>query len=252
MTAPLKQIQTRFNKASRLYDNVATVQRNAAEFLVDKLLKHPNFAPQTVLDLGTGTGYIPALLLPKFQQSSFYLNDIAEEMIEVCKAKFAKMTNIYYLIGDMMALNADRYDCVISNLALQWTHDLEHTLKFFHAKSSHVFAFSTLLEGTFQEWENIIQQYQSIQLLIYPKAEELINLCTQLKKPDQLFEFWLMDAPLSFGSNTAFMHYIKSLGASSSSHLIQLSHLKKLIKAPSQNLTVTYKIFFGIFRTISE
>ncbi|MCZ2204441.1 methyltransferase domain-containing protein [Bartonella sp. A05] len=251
MTAQLKQIQARFNKASQSYDNVATIQKNTAEFLINKLFKHQNFIPQTVLDLGTGTGYIPELLLPRFHQSSFYLNDIADEMLKVCKAKFAKATNIYYLPGDMLKLNADIYDYVISNLALQWVDDLHYAIKFFYSKSSHVFAFSTLLDGTFEEWENILNQYQPIQTLNYPKAEELIDLCTKLKKQDQIFEFWLMDVPLSFDNPAAFMGYLKSLGASSSSNLMDLCNLKKLLKAECENLTVTYKIFFGIFRKIS-
>jgi len=144
MTLKLKQIQTRFNKASRSYDDVAIVQKNAAKFLVDKLFNHQNFIPKTVLDLGSGTGYITELLLKKFPKSSFYLNDIADEMVAVCKAKFSQATNIYYLPGDMMRLNTDIYHCVVSNLALQWVSNLEDALRFFCSKSSNVFAFSTL------------------------------------------------------------------------------------------------------------
>jgi malonyl-CoA O-methyltransferase len=93
MIEQLKQMQTRFNRASKSYDDVACVQKDAAGFLVGKLLKYQNFIPQTVLDVGTGTGYIPELLLEKFPEASFYLNDIALEMLEVCKGKFAKTQN---------------------------------------------------------------------------------------------------------------------------------------------------------------
>ena len=229
MTPQLKQIQTRFNKASRSYDDVAIVQKNAAKFLVGKLFNHQNFIPKTVLDLGSGTGYITELLLKKFPKSSFYLNDIADEMLAVCKAKFAKAANIYYFPGDMLKLNADIYDCVISNLALQWVGNLEDALSFFCSKSSNVFAFSTLLEGTFEEWENIINKYQPIQIMNYPRAEELISLCNELKRHDQIFEFWLMDFPLSFDDPVGFMRYLKSLGASAPGNLVHLSNLKKLL-----------------------
>ena len=243
----IKQIQTRFNKASKSYDDVACVQKRAAEFLVDKLLKHQYFIPQTILDVGTGTGYITELLLQNFPRSSFYLNDIASEMLETCKAKFGKTTNIHYLPGDMINLDKDLYDCVITNLALQWSQDLEHSINFLHSKSSNVFAFSTLLDKTFEEWENIINKYQTIQIMNYPKAELLINLCNRLKRHDQVFEFWLMDFPLSFDNPKAFMSYLKLLGASASSNLVHLSSLKKLLKDQHNNLIVTYKVFFGIF-----
>ncbi len=251
MIEQLKQIQTRFNKASKSYDDVAWVQKDAARVLVDKLLNHQNFIPQTVIDVGTGTGYITELLLEKFPEASFYLNDIALEMLEVCKAKFAKTQNISYLPGDMLELDADLYDCVISNLALQWSADLQYAINLLHSKSSNIFAFSTLLDGTFEEWHNIISEYQSTKILDYPKAEELISLCNKLKRNGQDFEFWLMDFSLSFENPASFMRYLKSLGASAPDNMVHLSNLKKLLKATNQNLTVTYKIFFGIFRRIS-
>lgn len=247
MIEQLKKIQIRFNKASKSYDNVATVQKYTAEFLVDKILMNQNFIPKTILDLGSGTGYIPEILLKKFPTSSFYLNDIANEMLEVCKSKFAKFRNIYYLPGDMLDLNNNFYDYVVSNLALQWTPDLQYTIKFLHDKSCNTFAFSTLLAGTFEEWNDIIKRYQSIKILDYPKAEELIILCNKIKRQDQTFEFWLMDYPLSFDNPRAFMHYLNLLGASTSNNLVHLSHLKKLLKNEDQSLIATYKVFFGIF-----
>jgi malonyl-CoA O-methyltransferase len=61
----------------------------------------------------------------------------------------------------------------------------------------------------------------------------------------------LMDCPLSFENPVSFMRYLRSLGASEPRNLVHLSNLKKLIKAEAQSLTVTYKIFFGMFRRIS-
>lgn len=252
MIEQIKQIQKCFNRASKSYDDVAWVQKDAARFLVNKLLEHQDSIPQTFLDVGTGTGYIPELLLEKFPKSSFYLNDIAGEMLEVCKAKFAKTQNIYYLPGDMLKLDSDLlYDCVISNLALQWSTDLQYAVNFLHSKSTNVFAFSTLLDGTFEEWHYIINRYQSTQILDYPQAEDLISLCNKLKRNGQDFKYWLMDYPLSFDNPMCFMRYLKSLGASAPGNLVRLSSLKKLLKAESQSLTVTYKIFFGMFRRIN-
>ena len=252
MIVQFNQIQTRFNKASKSYDDVAHVQKDAARFLVNKLFEHQDFIPLTVLDVGTGTGYIPELLLEKFPKSSLYLNDIADDMLEICKAKFAKAQNIYYLPGDLLDLDTELYDCVISNFALQWSPDLQYAINFLNSKSSNIFAFSTLLDGTFEEWQNIIHRYQSTQILDYPKAEELIRLCNKLKKNGQDFECWLMDCPLSFENPVGFMRYLKTLGATVPSNPVHLSNLKKILKAESQNLAITYKIFFGIFKRISE
>jgi malonyl-CoA O-methyltransferase len=251
MTCQLKQIQRRFNKASQSYETVANIQKEAAKFLVDKLLLIENFKPKTLLDVGTGTGYLPALLLPHLNQSSFYLNDIAEAMLRICQEKFSEFKQVHYLEGDMMALNSTSYECVMSNFALQWAPDLQKTVEFLKAKSEKFFAFSTLLEGTFEAWEKQIQQYQPIQFMPYPTAEALIKLCDTLKKPQECFEYWLLDIPLAFDSPSSFMRYLQLLGASGASALVNQRYLKRLLKAEAEGFTVMYKIFFGIFRSVS-
>jgi len=248
---PNNKIQANFNAASRSYDGVARVQRKAAGFLVKKLLKIRNFNPKTILDLGTGTGYIPELLIQIYPESFYYLNDIAGEMLEVCKLKFTGCPKVVYLHGDMEKLNVDTFDVVISNFALQWVDNLSKVLENFYAKSSEVFAFSTLVDGTFQEWEIILNQYQDIALQKYPAAEELINYCNALKD-DHLFEYWVMDAPLFFDHPLNFMRYLKLLGASASKGKMGLNALKALLNRRKKGLTVSYKILFGIFKKIGK
>lgn len=116
-------MQSYFNKASHSYDGVAHIQKKSAQFLVEKLCECPAFNPKTLLDLGTGTGYIPELLLPRLPECTFHLNDLSNEMLTVCQSKFSQYFNIHYLPEDMLHLNADIYDCIISNLALQWMDD---------------------------------------------------------------------------------------------------------------------------------
>ena len=87
-------IQNNFNKASTSYDFVATIQKQAALFLVEKVLESKIKRPKTILDLGTGTGYITEFLLKSFPNSAYLLNDIADKMLEVCKSKFVHYKNV--------------------------------------------------------------------------------------------------------------------------------------------------------------
>ena len=96
----------------------------------------------------------------------------------------------------MLTLNSDIYECVISNFALQWVDDLECALKFLCSKSAEVFAFSTLVDGTFKEWEILLNKYQPMHLLKYPQADKQFSLPGRkaLLKSDMEYELVLIDA----------------------------------------------------------
>ncbi|MEG0036617.1 MAG: methyltransferase domain-containing protein [Victivallaceae bacterium] len=249
MKSLIDKIRINFNKAGCSYDFVATVQKQCAEFLVDHLLKIRDFNPKSILDLGTGTGYIPELLLNKYCDSYYYLNDIAEDMLRLCKAKLSRYPNINYLHGDMLKLKFDDFDLIISNFALQWLSDLENALRLFHSKSKNVFAFSTLLSGTFREWGTVLREYQNIKLRNYPSLEKLVGICNGIKKNNQIFEYRFKKISLSFDGFVTFMRYLKLLGASSFKESMKIGNLKSLIKQDQwKEFRVTYNVFFGIFR----
>ncbi len=246
----LKTVKTRFNKASLSYDEVSKAQQISADILISKILELKPSAPKKILDLGTGTGYIPKILISKFKETDFYLNDIAEQMLEKCKNNFSSNANVHYLPGDMMLLEKENYDWIISNLAFQWMDDLESALKFFHAQASDIFAFSTIAFGTFSEWEDILNKYEDCKLKQYPTNLELIKMCNKIKDQNESFEFDMVNIPLKFNSAAQFMHYLKNLGASATPcNGLSIKSLRSLLKEELDiNLTVSYKIFFGIFR----
>ena len=93
------KIKNHFNRAGNSYDKVACVQKQSAGLLVKKLQSFDSSSyPQTILDLGTGTGYIPEILLPHYQNSLYTLNDIAPKMIEIVENKFLDRDNFITLI----------------------------------------------------------------------------------------------------------------------------------------------------------
>lgn len=237
-------IRSNFNKAAISYDRVAYVQRQTAEFLVEKLLEIQIKPPKRILDLGTGTGYVPELLLKHFPTSSYLLNDIADRMLEVCKSKFSHHDNFAFINSDMTKLEIEDYNLVINNLSLQWIDDLWNTIKKFYA-NSEVFAFSTLLKGTFQEWEKVINLYDEIVLNQYPTVQELIDYCNSIKGKGK-FHYWVKEIIITFETPLLFMRYIKHLGASSTTKQMSVSNLKALLNSNYKPLTVSYKIFFGI------
>ncbi len=242
-----KKIRNYFNKASNSYENVAYVQRQSAEFLVEKLLEVNDIYPQTILDLGTGTGYIPELLIKYYPKSLYRLNDIAPKMLEVCSSKFINHDNLRFSIGDMENIDFSYHQLIISNFALQWADDLWKILQKFHQKSD-IFAFSCLLNGTFQEWQNILSSYKIFVVKQYPKEQELVAYCNKLSGLNDKCYFWSKDFQITFPNYFAFMKYLKNLGAGINVDNLPLSVSRSLIEKHNDELTVSYKVFFGILK----
>lgn len=240
-----RHIQGNFSRASSSYDNVAFVQKECAAKLVN-LLKScfPEFHPQSILDLGTGTGYIPEILFSSFPQSKFTLNDISSSMLAKTKEKLAVYKEIALILGDMETLDFGLHDLIVSNLALQWVYNLKKMIKKSY-DSSNVFVFSCLLDGTFNEWSRIFtKSLLPTPTHQYPSKQELESYLLHLK-PKRYFSD-SQEFTLCFPSASEFIRYLKNLGANLSSQTIPLSDLRKVVQTYIGKIHVTYKVFFGV------
>lgn len=240
-----RKIQQNFNQASNSYDLVATVQKECAKKLIVELIKNfPHFQPSSILDLGTGTGYIPELLLPIFPKSTYTLNDIAPTMLEKAKEKLHAYKNLNFHLADIERSNFGFYPLIISNLALQWMNNLNNTLKKLY-NHSDVFAFSCLLEGTFEEWANMFQSLP-LPTYSYPSRQSLESYLLSLQPKERFFD--VQEFSLTFTSLFAFIHYLKKLGAHTSHQKVSLASLRQLLQSYQNEFTITYKVFFGLLK----
>lgn len=240
-----RYIQDNFSRASSSYDNVAFVQKECAVKLVNLLKSYfPEFHPRSVLDLGTGTGYIPEILFSSFPQSKFTLNDISPSMLAKTKEKLVVYKEAAFILGDMETLDFGLHDLVISNLALQWVCNLKKMIKKSY-NSSSVFVFSCLLDGTFNEWTRIFTE-SSLPVPTYrhPSKRELEGYLLYLKPKRYFFDS--QEFTLCFPSASEFIRYLKNLGANLSSQTIPLSDLRKVVQTYTNKINVTYKVFFGV------
>lgn len=244
-----EKIQQRFNTASHSYDQVATIQKECAQMLACELIATwPDFYPATILDLGTGTGYLPQVLLPYFPQSQFTLNDLSPAMLARAQEKTNFSSQFQFQLGDIETSEFAFHDLIVSNLALQWMNNLETTLKRFYCHSK-IMAFSCLLDGTFKEWDSLLQ-YHGVQTsaLIYPTDQQLKYFLLSLNPADYVFT--TREFKMTFDNARAFMDYLQQLGASVSQTVVPFSQMKNLIKGPNQPFDVTYQVFFGILKRV--
>lgn len=239
------QVWQHFHRASSSYDDVARTQRECAALLTGLLERIlPDFAPSSILDLGTGTGYIPELLLKKFPASLYSLNDIASGMLERAKQKFGADDRFSFVLGDMESVDFSSHDLIISNFALQWADDFEATIAKLHQKSE-VLAFSCLLDGTFEEWRKLFEgKSLPIPTYQYPSQARLEEFLLSLKPEEYSFE--ARDYKITFPNALSFMRHLKQLGASTPNHAISLRDLRELIITNDREIAVTYKVFFCI------
>lgn len=240
-------IQQRFNAASGFYDDVAEVQQRCAEFLVAQLFeKWPDLSVHSILDLGTGTGFMPQLLFSKCPESHFTLNDLSPEMLHRARQKLGSDARIKYILGNLETTAFSFHELILSNLALQWANDIQQTIQS-HYMNSNRLAFSCLLDGTFAEWGALFKlhgTYSPVQQ--YPTEKILEDFLLTLAP--QTHSFTIREFSLPFENAQSFMLYLKKLGASHSAIAPSLSILKRVLKAQQNPFEVTYRVFFGVLK----
>jgi len=129
---PNKNLVARsFGRAAAHYDDVAVLQRQTGDELLDRL-SLVTLQPERVLDLGVGTGRNLALLGERYPKAELLAVDIAPAMLHQSKTNFNQTQGLkrwlpnsqkpMYLAGDAenLPLADNSVDLVFANLALQW------------------------------------------------------------------------------------------------------------------------------------
>jgi malonyl-CoA O-methyltransferase len=245
---PIKRkIQEKFSAASHTYNDVAHVQKESALILVKNLHEFiTGFNPKTILDLGTGTGYLTEALLQHYPSSFYSLNDIAPGMISFVQNKFKHHSKFSFYESDMENGNFEPHNLIVSNLSMQWVESLEKTIQKFYSKSD-VFSFSSLLDGTFREWNNILKNFGLPSALKqYPTENNLTNFLYRLGTKNH--HFYVKEFQVNFNNIRSFFNYLKKLGASASDTKIPFQEMVRIIKNHNLGFSITYKIFFAVVK----
>jgi len=158
MDSNKRAIKAAFSKAAVTYDQFAELQRDIGRVLTtlftDVLSKNaPSTAHLSLLDLGCGTGYFTEKLAQHYSDGAFTCFDLSPAMLQ--QAALRKLENTIFIEGDIDVLPfaTAQFDGIFSNLALQWSDDITHSLKQVNKtlKPQGVLGFSTLLTGSLLE-----------------------------------------------------------------------------------------------------
>lgn len=205
----------------------AHVQRRVALGLAERIVALPAVCAEPgrprLLEIGCGTGFLTEALLDRGLRGDWLVTDLAPAMLERCAAAVAGRDHLPALEFAIMdgerplpRLAPREFDVVCSSLAFQWFVDLPAALSRLAAliAPGGVLAFTTLVAGTFEEWNSA---HRNVGLapggLAYPSFEELAAAFPEsgtLTMREQVEREWHADA-------RAFLRSLKSIGAGTSS-----------------------------------
>lgn len=125
----MNDIQTQFNRVAKDYDQnrrrfipcFDEFYAGATSFLAASIA-----APKRVLDLGAGTGLLAAYWLQHFAQAEYVLVDVAEDMLQQARERFAGNGNVSCLAMDYRReLPAGEFDAIVSALSIHHLEDAD-------------------------------------------------------------------------------------------------------------------------------
>jgi malonyl-CoA O-methyltransferase len=239
-----KSIELNFGKAANTYDESAVLHKEIANNLLQLIyesIESGNFpVPNSILDVGAGTGLLAAEFLKIFKETSVTLNDISSEMLNVAANKFQK---INFLHGNAEEENLTGYDMIISSMSFQWFKDIE----FFVERSLRYcekIAFSIPVLGTFCNWYELLDTLKlHVPRIKYKSRNEILSFCNSLDLSYKKFaeKKYIME----FNSTKDFMRYLKLIGANISGYQHNIDSIKELISIRDP-LQVSYEVFFVV------
>ncbi len=143
-----------FDRAAHTYDANAILQREIGERLLERL-DLIKLQPQTVLDLGSGTGFMTEKLLKRYKKACVIGVDLAHSMAKKTRQRGSWLRKPHGVCADVAHLpfQPQCADMLVSNLMLQWCNDLPSVFNEFVQvlKPGGMLMFSTFGPDTLKE-----------------------------------------------------------------------------------------------------
>ncbi len=149
-----KTTRLHFERAADTYDASAVLQKEIAKRLAERL-DYIKYTPKTVLDVGSGTGFVTQDLLKRYPKSSVIALDLAHSMARKSQQQGGWFRKPLAVCADaeQLPLKSDSIELLISSLMLQWSNDLKQTFSGFHSAlaPNGLLLFSTFGPETLRE-----------------------------------------------------------------------------------------------------
>lgn len=153
-----RRVRRAFDRAAADYDRVAVLQREVGTRLLERL-DYIRLQPQTIADLGAGTGLLSKALAQRYKKARVVAVDLAPNMLRAARRHASPLARLLrrqsFLCGDLeqLPLAGHCAEMLISNLTLQWCDDLDQVFAEFRRllKPGGLILFSTFGPDTLKE-----------------------------------------------------------------------------------------------------
>jgi len=208
-----------FSRFADQYDTYNNVQSEVAKRLVSMIeQKYYN----SIVDIGCGSGLIYKNIIERnISFREFIALDFSQKMLDIHPSnRDIKKIHFDFNNRKRFDLLKDKYDFVVSSSSLQWSQDLDMTLKEVSRLSKKIY-FSFFTSKTF----STIHKVANIKSPIYSKDEIKDNISKYYDCTFDTREYYL-----SFDRVHEMFQYIKKSGVSGGERQLSYSQTKELIK----------------------
>lgn len=171
------KLKRRFTRSAKTYDQYARVQKLMGNHMLADI---QHIKPLTILEIGSGTGYVTERLASQFPEAHITAIDIAEGMIALASEKPA-LKGVQFICGDFESLeNLNTYDLIISNATIQWFNDLPAALQKMSGllNQNGSLCLTTFGSGTFKELHEVYQQVPTLENTFAEPGQRFLSLQT--------------------------------------------------------------------------
>ena len=222
-------IKSQFSIHAVNYEEYNLIQRKVVEYLLTKTTSRPT----SILDLGCGTGGLYKSI--DWMVDDFYAVDFSEEMLLI----HPKNSGVKCIAGDFNdsmlfdKLSQYKIDHIFSASALQWSTDLNASLKFIKKLDAPI-SLAIFTANTFKtmfETANI------------PPILRTVKEVTDITKKYFNAQYETVNYKLHFDTTQEMFRYIKKSGVSAGRNILDYKRTKALLN----NYPIDYLEFEVLF-----
>jgi len=245
-----KKIRSAFSNAALEYELLTSLHKEIGRELMKKVIDAP--ALDSILDIGTGTGWLTRRAKFYLPESLIVGMDLSEGMLKQAKQKDESQLLLQANAAKLPFKEAS-FDLIVSNLSLQWVRSLEHCFGGVHhcLKRGGKFLFTMFGHRTFEELFqslNVARQELKGNSFDVERLKTLDQVNALLQQSD--FKDIKLDyerIKVNFKDMASLVKWIKDIGANALPREVFVG--KRLLEKASQHYEKNFKDKFGIYAT---